>query len=229
VRLLAREAESCGGDWRESIAFVRNMAPTIWQRLSERDRMRFLRHLRAYWDIHRHRLPAEVLQAINSLSCKARLHIHAGRIVRIEPRGHQLEVAWRPRGAATTSALTVDHVVNCTGPDHAIAQSREPLWRNLLQSGLCVPDALGLGLRTGPNGAVIDAQGWPGPHLFYVGPMLRADHWEATAVGELRVHAERLAAVLAAAGERPHLWTSERLTVLPGNDGRGRPGLPALR
>jgi hypothetical protein len=27
--------------------------------------------------------------------------------------------------------------------------------------------------------------------------MLRADHWEATAAGELRVHAERLAAHLA--------------------------------
>jgi uncharacterized NAD(P)/FAD-binding protein YdhS len=63
---------------------------------------------------------------------------------------------------------------------------------------LCVPDTFGLGLRTGPKGAVIDADGWPGPHLFYVGPMLRADHWEATAVGELRTHAEALAALLAA-------------------------------
>jgi hypothetical protein len=27
--------------------------------------------------------------------------------------------------------------------------------------------------------------------------MLRADHWEATAVGELRVHAEELAGLLA--------------------------------
>ena len=51
VRLLAREAESCGGDWREAITFVRNMAPTIWQRLPERDRVRFLRHLRAQWDM----------------------------------------------------------------------------------------------------------------------------------------------------------------------------------
>ena len=48
VRLLAREAESVGGDWREAITFVRNMAPTIWQRLSEHDRVRFLRHLRAH-------------------------------------------------------------------------------------------------------------------------------------------------------------------------------------
>jgi uncharacterized NAD(P)/FAD-binding protein YdhS len=94
-------------------------------------------------------------------------------------------------------AQQFDRVINCTGPDYAIARSSEPLWRNLVQCGLCVADTLGLGLRTGPNGAVIDADGWPGPHLFYIGPMLRADHWEATAAHELRGHAEKLAALLA--------------------------------
>jgi hypothetical protein len=44
---------------------------------------------------------------------------------------------------------------------------------------------------------VIDADGWPGPHLFYVGAMLRADLWEATAAQELRWHVEALATLLA--------------------------------
>lgn len=197
VRLLATEAEKCGGDWREAITFVRHMAPTIWQRMTQRDRERFVRHLRAQWDIYRHRLPPQVLQRIDSLRQTQRLNIHAGRIQRFELRAGRVEVTWRPRHARDTQTLTVDRVVNCTGPDYAIARSAEPLWRNLIQCGLCVPDALGLGLRTGPKGAVMDADGWPGPHLFYVGPMLRADHWEATAASELRVHAEQLAALLA--------------------------------
>jgi uncharacterized NAD(P)/FAD-binding protein YdhS len=197
VRLLAAEAEKMGGDWREAVTFVRHMAPTIWQRMPERDRMRFMRHLRAPWDVHRHRLPPEVLQKLDSLRAAGRLHIHAGHIIRFEPRDDRIEVTWRPRGTQDTTSLSVDRVLNCTGPDYAIARSTEPLWRNLLQCGLCVADPLGLGLRTGPKGAVVDADGWPGPHLFYVGPMLRADHWEATAVGELRVHAEQLAALLA--------------------------------
>jgi uncharacterized NAD(P)/FAD-binding protein YdhS len=196
VRLLAIEAEKCGGDWREAITFVRNMAPTIWQRMTERDRRRFLRHLRAHWDVHRHRLPSQVLQRIDSLRHSGQLHIHAGRIQRFEARAGRIEVTWRSRHSQRTESLAVDRVVNCTGPDYGIARSAEPLWRNLLQCGLCVPDTQGLGLRTGPKGAVIDADGWPGPHLFYIGPMLRADHWEATAVGELRVHAEQLAELL---------------------------------
>jgi uncharacterized NAD(P)/FAD-binding protein YdhS len=197
VRLLAREAEQMGGDWREAITFVRNMAPTIWQRLPERDRVRFLRHVRAYWDIYRHRLPPELIQKIDALRHSGRLTIHAGHIKQFIPRGERIEVVWRPRGSRDVRSQQFDRVINCTGPDYAIARSSDPLWRNLVQTGLCVPDTLGLGLRTGPSGAVIDADGWPGPHLFYVGPMLRADHWEATAAHELRGHAEKLAALLA--------------------------------
>jgi uncharacterized NAD(P)/FAD-binding protein YdhS len=60
-----------------------------------------------------------------------------------------------------------------------------------------VTDPLGLGWRTGAHGALIGHDGLAADHLFYLGPMLRADYWEATAVGELRVHALRLAAMLA--------------------------------
>jgi uncharacterized NAD(P)/FAD-binding protein YdhS len=197
VRLLAREAESVGGDWREAITFVRNMAPTIWQRLSEHDRVRFLRHLRALWDVHRHRLPLQLIQRIDALRKAERLYVHAGQLLRFADRDGRIEVKWRRRGTPSEHTEVFDRVVNCTGPDYAIARSTEPLWRSLVQCGLCVSDPLGLGLRTGPRGAVIDADGWPGPHLFYVGPMLRADLWEATAASELRVHAERLAALLA--------------------------------
>ena len=197
VRLLAKEAEQLGGDWREAVTFVRNMAPTIWQRLPERDKLRFLRHLRAQWDVHRHRLPSELVKRIEALRANERLSIHAGRIARFEPRGTRIAVHFRPRNQRELRSLEVDLVINCTGPDYAIARSTDPLWRNLVQCGLCVPDALGLGLRTGSHGVVIDAEGWAGPHLYYIGPMLRADHWEATAAVELRIHAEQLAARLA--------------------------------
>jgi uncharacterized NAD(P)/FAD-binding protein YdhS len=70
--------------------------------------------------------------------------------------------------------------------------------RSLLAQGLTVSDPHNLGIRTGPYGALIDAQGRASTNLFYVGPMLRADHWEATAAQELRGHAERLAGYLAA-------------------------------
>ena len=152
VRLLAREAESVGGDWREAITFVRNMAPTIWQRLSEHDRVRFLRHLRALWDVHRHRLPSAADPAHRRVAqdaALARSCRSAAAILRTADG--RIEVTWRRRGTRSEHTEVFDRVVNCTGPDYAIARSTEPLWRNLVQCGLCVSDPLGLGLRTGPT------------------------------------------------------------------------------
>lgn len=196
VRALAEEAERAGGDWREAITFVRNLAPRIWQRLPERDRARFLRHLRAYWDIHRHRLPPQTVARLTELRERNRLHVRAARIESCAAAGERIRVRYRGRGAAQSTDLVVDTVINCTGPDYDLARTREPLWRNLVDTGLAVRDPLGLGVKTGANGALFDADGWPGPHLYYLGPMLRADHWEATAAAELRVHAEQLAGAL---------------------------------
>jgi uncharacterized NAD(P)/FAD-binding protein YdhS len=92
-------------------------------------------------------------------------------------------------------------VVNATGPDYALRRSADPLLNSLRAAGLVSEDALDLGLRTALHGACVDAQGIASRHLYYLGPMLRADHWEATAATELRNHAEKLAAHLVGRGD----------------------------
>jgi uncharacterized NAD(P)/FAD-binding protein YdhS len=192
-RTLAREVEKLGGDWREAIAFIRNLAPALWRRLPEAERRRFVRHLQVHWDIYRHRLPPQLTARLETLRRSGKLQIKAGRIQRVEDRGHQLQVSWLPRGGGTPSTLMVDLLVNATGPNYAIERSADPLLASLLASGLVRADALRLGMRTGPFGACVDAQGNPSEYLYYLGPMLRADHWDATAATELRDHAEKLA------------------------------------
>lgn len=198
VRELAAETEQRGGDWREAVTFIRNIAPALWQRLPAREKRRMLRHVRPYWDVHRHRLPSETLAKLKRLRDRQKLHVHAGRLLGFEAAGSQIRVTWRARGADEPQALLVDRVVNCTGPDYNVRRSHDPLMRSLLAQGLAAPDPLNLGIRTGSYGALVDAQGRASTNLFYVGPMLRADHWEATAAQELRGHAERLASYLSA-------------------------------
>jgi uncharacterized NAD(P)/FAD-binding protein YdhS len=192
VRQTCQAAEERGGDWREAITFVRTLAPRLWAKLPIRERRRFLRHVKAYWDIHRHRLPPSARMAIDELRQTQRLIVHAGRLVQLEPEGNRVRVTWRARGQEQTSVLVVDRVVNCTGPDYRCGSSRDPLLRHLVANGLIQPDELHLGLRTAPSGRVLNLMGQATRGLYYVGPMLRADHWEATAVQELREHAERL-------------------------------------
>jgi uncharacterized NAD(P)/FAD-binding protein YdhS len=197
-RELARGVQDTGGDWREVVTFIRHLAPTLWRRLPEKERRRFMRHLQAHWDIHRHRLPPQLGERIASLRRSGTLQVNAGRIDSATAAGDQLRVTWRPRGnRGSAVTLTVDMVVNATGPDYSLRHSADPLLNSLRAAGLVSGDALDLGLRTALNGACVDAQGAASRHLYYLGPMLRASHWEATAATELRNHAEKLAAHLA--------------------------------
>jgi len=197
ARALAREAENAGGDWREAVTYLRHLAPSLWRGLPLAERRRFTRHLQAYWDIHRHRIPPQLGEHIAALQRSGKLRVNAGRVESIVAQGEQLRVTWRPRGGGA-AAMTVDLVVNATGPDYVLKHSADPLLSSLRASGLVCGDALNLGLLTGPYGACVDAQGRASERLYYLGPMLRADHWEATAATELRDHAEGLAAHLAA-------------------------------
>jgi uncharacterized NAD(P)/FAD-binding protein YdhS len=196
-RMLARDVVALGGDWREVVTFIRTLAPAIWQRLPEAERRRFLRHLQSHWDVHRHRLPPQMAAHIEQLRASGKLKINAGRIEQILPQGGRLRVTWRPRASTESTTLVADAVINATGPDFAIKRTRDTLLRALQSDGWVSEDALDLGLRTGAHGACIGADGHASERLFYLGPMLRADHWEATAATELRNHAEQWAKHLA--------------------------------
>ena len=84
-------------------------------------------------------------------------------------------------------------VVNATGPSTDVRRIADPLLDTLLARGLLRPDPLGLGLETASDLALLDAGGRPSRFLYLMGPLLKADYWEATAVPELRAHAARLA------------------------------------
>lgn len=201
VRALAEAIENRHGDWREAIAFVRDLAPALWARLPDSERRRFLRHVRPYWDIHRHRLPESVWSSLNDLQRDRQLVIHAGHVVNLELAGKQVRATIRHRGQSETTSLLVDRVINCTGPNYDVRQSKERLVRSLISQGLAMRDPLGLGLATDSIGKLVSASGFNPASLYYVGPMLRATRWETTAVAELRERAAQLANHLAEAEE----------------------------
>ena len=193
ARELARDTEARGGDWREAIAVLRSQAPQLWQLLGDAERRRFLRHVRAYWDVHRHRLPEGNWSQLHEMRRAGALTLHAGRLVYLERAGRRVRALYRPRGAAATTALVVDRVINCTGPDYDVRRSSERLLRSLIAQGTASADALGVGLATDAHGALIGRDGRTANDVFYLGPLLRAAHWETTAVAELREYAAQLA------------------------------------
>jgi uncharacterized NAD(P)/FAD-binding protein YdhS len=197
VRDLAERHQAAGLDWRDAITCVRNLAPRLWQRMPEHSRRQFLRHGRAYWEVHRHRLPEGMFAALRRLEGTGHLAVHAGRVSRLGLHAGRVRVHWQPRGSGSSIVQDVDRVINCTGPDYNLYRSQDLLLKSILRQGLALPDRLGLGVHTDEIGRLRDRHGRPVSSLYYVGPMLRADNWEATAVPELRAHTERLASHLA--------------------------------
>jgi uncharacterized NAD(P)/FAD-binding protein YdhS len=197
LHLFRAQVEASGGNWRGALQQVREIMPSLWRTAPRRLRRRFLRHLRAYWDVHRHRAPSETLQRIETLREKRRLELFAGRIVSTRPITRGVVVTWRPRGSDKLVEELVDLVVNVTGPDSDPRNSSCPLVQSLVAQGLCEPDGLGLGWGTDPAGRLFDANGDASKVLYYAGPLLKARHWEAIAVPELRAHVQRTASAIA--------------------------------
>lgn len=193
VRRELRETAALGIDWRDVIGGLRKATPAIWAQWPEAERRRFLRHVRPHWEIHRHRCAPEQNSALCEELATGRLRVRAGRLLACEDDLDGVTVQWRARGVDAIHYQRVGCVINCTGPASDTRNLREPLLLSLAASGLLRRDALGLGLDTDDRYALLDRQGKPSSVLHYVGPFLKAQLWEATAVPELSEHAAQLA------------------------------------
>lgn len=199
LRAVRQELELASGtdaDWRDIIGSLRAATPTLWQALSIKERRRFIRHLRTFWDTHRHRCAPALGRLLDAERADGSLHVLAGRVAGYEDHADGVEVLWKPRGAERLERLSVGCVINCTGPESDTRTTRESLIAQLRDEGLLTPDDLGLGLLVDAEYRLVDQNGRSSPVLHYVGPFLRAQHWEATAVPELRRHVAALSAAL---------------------------------
>jgi len=192
---LAR-AHAAGLDWRDVWAALRAQTPKAWQALDMRGRGQFLRHLLPYWDVHRHRAAPQARALLDEELASGRMAQRAGRIMAVHVQHGLMRLTWRPRGATNTEHFDAARVVNCSGPASVIDADSSPLLWRLQQAGRLQPCPHGLGLQVDDAYRVRDARGQGLPGLYYLGPHLRAQLWEATAVPELREHAAALASRL---------------------------------
>jgi uncharacterized NAD(P)/FAD-binding protein YdhS len=182
-----------GGDWRSVMDAMRPQTQALWQQLSPAEQRRFLRHLRPYWDVHRHRLAPAIAQTIDRLRQSGQLQLTAGRIQAYHEDAAGVDVLIRPRGEQALIRLRSHLVVNCTGSECDYRKVAQPLIQLLLATGLSRCDRLNLGLETDATGALITASGETSACLYTLGSARKGRLWETTAVPELREQASQLA------------------------------------
>lgn len=190
----ARRLASDGG-WREVMEGLRPVTARLWAEADAKTRARWLRHLRPWWDVHRHRVPASVAETINRLEAAGRLGIVSGRIEGIDAGADSVTVRWRPRGGSAQSTLSGQWLIDCSGPGHAALD--DPMTGPLIRAGRARLDPVGIGLDLDPGGRLLRADGASDNRLFALGPPARAAFWETTAVPDIRKRIEDLADRLA--------------------------------
>jgi uncharacterized NAD(P)/FAD-binding protein YdhS len=186
IRGEAARAVAAGLDWRAVIDALRPITPDLWRALREGEQRQFLRHVRAWWDAHRHRMPPRVADRIEAAQAAGQLQLRAGRIVGMAVDDGQASVTFRTRPTGDLQTLTAARVIDCTGPGRDISGNSTPLLRKLFGAGLARPDPLRLGLDVTEDGALVNSAGVASQRLFAVGPLTRGSAWEITAVPELR-------------------------------------------
>ena len=185
--------------WRAAVDELRPFTQGLWLSASEAERARFLRHLRPWWDVHRHRLAPAVADKIAAMVERGQLEIMGGKPSVFAADGTGVKVGYRPRGGDALVTRRFRRIVNCTGPQGDLARSTEPLLRGLIADGHARADPARLGLDVDSQSRLIGADGQAHPRLFGLGPMTRGAFWEIVAVPDIRTQVWTVARRLAQA------------------------------
>lgn len=189
-------AQAEGVGWRGVIDSLRPAIDPLWRGLPMPEKARFLRHLRPFWDVHRHRTAPPAAEAIAQEIARGTLAVMAGRVVSVVDHAARATVAIRLRGAEQTLAIEVQGLLDATGFGR-VAETNDPLVRNLIARKLAQGGPFGFGLDATADYRIVGPR--PAGRLWALGPLLRGVLWECTAVPDIRNEAADLARIVAAA------------------------------
>jgi uncharacterized NAD(P)/FAD-binding protein YdhS len=195
----AARVRAHGADWRRALDSLRPIHRQLWLAMDDDLRRRFAGEWRRTWEVHRSRVPADVMRDVEAWIAQRRFVVRAGTIERLEADGARLRIFVRAPDEAVASSFVADRILLATGPDeHATAN---PFLAVACADGILRPDPLGLGLDVDPvSGRARDAAGLTARPVWAVGPLRRGAVWESIAIPEIRDQAAELAERLLGTG-----------------------------
>jgi len=185
-------AEYPDENWREVIDAIRPFANALWRRFDYEQQRLFLTRVLRDWDVHRHRMSPTTAQRLSELLDSSIVTTQTGQVLHASPSssgGFDLLVELN----GTEQELSVDAVVNCTGPGRSWLEPANPVVTDLMSQGLAQPDPHGLGLMTTADGHLLSTEGKAVDQIFVMGPPRRGTLFETTAIPELRSQALHIA------------------------------------
>ena len=180
--------------WPAIMDGLRPYTKKIWLSWSIEEKKYFLKKIRPYWEIARHRIPEKSALLLNEMMAKGQLELLKGTLLDATITDSGINIIYH---CEHQDVQQVFHkVINCTGPESNYRKVRFPIINDLINRGKVKVDELGLGIKCTPEGRIINAQENVEAGLWCIGPMRKSVLWETTALRELREQASELACLI---------------------------------
>lgn len=165
---------------------LRPYSQSLWKMMSKLEQRRFLRHIRPYWDVVRHRVAPKISQQIQDYITNNSLVIRRGKFktVEIGAKNDLLVDFITPDGRV--ERISCDYLINGTGISTNIIDA-SVLFKQVLDDSLLSLDENQLGIQMVDDFRVSSEE-----RIYVAGPLTRAKLWENIAIPDIRKHASDL-------------------------------------
>ena len=184
-------AHSDKADWQSVIDAVRGNLPIIWRRLPPKERVRVVRRLLPYWEVHRFRIAPQTHEAVMRAFEGRRLTIEQAAVLSLGVENGRLAACLSSSQGARRA---FDSVILCAGTSREFV--KQPLFAGLINDGFAQVDEVGLGLKVDALSRVVDKRDAPQAHLLALGPITRGSFGEMTGAPDIVRQIERVAALM---------------------------------
>jgi uncharacterized NAD(P)/FAD-binding protein YdhS len=195
LRLLRMAVRQRAGelDWQSIVDALRRRLHQIWPTLPQQERLRVVRKLLPFWEVHRFRAPPQGAAAVARLMAQGTLTVERARVIELDEQSGSLVARLRVTGGSVVERA-FDTVIICSGGSPNLRDN--PLLDSLVDQGLAQADDLNFGVRVDKFSRLIDARGTMQPELFAFGPITRGTFGEMTGAPDILRQIERVIPIL---------------------------------
>ncbi len=171
LRHAIAEAERQEKSWHVPFDDLRDALWQLWPRLPIVERLKFLKRLRPWYDIHRYRTPPQNDEMVRRAEAEGRIKFHSARVLSVKPSKDDLiDVELREYAAPNSQVKAFDLLLNCSGLDSVAGLAANPLLTALVASQLIRPDPCALGIEVDLHCCALNGRGQAQPQLRFIGP-----------------------------------------------------------
>lgn len=182
-------------NWRAVIDSLRPITQDIWLQWNHDDRVKFMRHLKSFWEVHRHRIAPQVNSTLQAMLSSGQVQVLNAKLSTITQDTDGFKLALRQKQNKSSIFIDSEYIINSTGPNYLSLYDTK-LFQSLIEQNLITWDPLKLGFAVDTEFHLLSTNGKISKNLFVAGPLCKALLWEITAVPDIRTQIKKLANIL---------------------------------